>query len=233
MLLHVARSAGWLASANRVRPALRPLVRKALSPSPPTASLLSGSLHRKTSWGGLHQHYNFPFGALVASQESSTRDMTTTRALVRLRSHPEHEIRRESRPYQPDLGPTRDQTGHALSRRCPLLPGACRADNRECARSGVHPARILRALQDAVESHLGDQLRPRKHHVPPPNLSRQELPGLPLQRLIRHAFEGLPLHYELPLLLAARRQMQIAEFAIPASAAPLGGGHDHPKYEPA
>src|SRR5689334_23073595 len=102
--------------------------------------------------------------------------------------------------------------GRALVRPVPLHA-------REAQRK---TAGILRARLDLVERDLGDHLRPQVHRVVvAPDLELEEARGLPLEHLVGEPLERLAEHDEAAARLVARAEVQVAQPAVAAAAAPL------------
>ena len=88
-------------------------------------------------------------------------------------------------------------------------------------------ARVVGAILQAVEGDLDHQLGAHVHHVPlAVRLAGEQLLGLAGEHLVGHALEGLAQHHEAARGRVARAQVEVAEPALAAAAAPLGG-EDH------
>src|SRR5215472_18944054 len=102
-----------------------------------------------------------------------------------------------------------------------------RAVTFDPGKAQCHAAGVARARLDVVERDLDDKPRLDVHRIGVAvDGQPAQLLGLPRQRLIRQAFEGLAEHDKAAGFRVARAEMQVAQPASAPSMPPLGGQHD-------
>src|SRR5882672_687539 len=84
----------------------------------------------------------------------------------------------------------------------------------------------MRAVLQAVERNLDDELRSHVHHdALALSLELEQTLRLPFEQLVGEPFERLAEHHESTVRIA-RAEVQVGEFAVAPAMPPLGGEHD-------